>query len=514
MYKNILILPDGTELKSGTGTTNAIRSVKLSEMVNNGTDLMPGSCCSDMIEASIFTPGGALQITAGDEISLWKESPDGQRVQMGVYTVEAPTSPTANTMKVAGYDHAAKLDKDLTVWLCTLTGWPYSVNDFAAMVCQACGLTFSPAQGFPNEDFQIRQWSKSGVTGRQIMRWLGEIACRFVHADSQGNICFRWYEDSGKNFTPKGTDYYFAGSFSYENYQVAPVDIVQLRLSDSQAGALWPEAQEGSNAYVITGNAILMAQVTEDLLPVLEAIQAELSAVTYTPCTVSGLSDPTIRAGSIISIQDKNGHQVRAYVMEKTSTGQRDTFTCTGNPRRDSASAMNNRPETVKEAETEAKILAGLTPMEIFNRLTDYGKIQGLYVQDGKWYINAEVAKIVNLIAEKLLSESGESKLRISGAEIHMMYNGKETFFLNNEFGSAAQMGFTVMDENGTVTAEGFYNANHIEIGGPGVADKLLLGVNTGTMMPYMILPNAPTLMLNLEWKDNGDGTYTLIGKK
>ena len=514
MYKNILILPDGTELRSGAGEKHAIRSIKLSEMVNNGADLMPGSCCSDMIEASIFAPGGALEITSGDKISLWKEAPDRNRVHMGVYTVEAPTRPTANTMKVVGYDNVAKLDKDITAWLESLTGWPYSINDFAAMVCQACGLTFSPSVGFPNEDFQIQQWSKSGVTGRQIMRWLGEIACRFVHADPQGNICFRWYEDSGKRFAPNGSDYYFAGTFSYENYQIAPVDAVQLRLSDNQAGALWPEAEAGSNSYVITGNAILMSRATEDLLPVLESIQAELSAVTYTPCTVSGLSDALVRAGSIISIEDKNGRLVRAYVMEKTSTGQRDTFTCTGNPRRDTSAAVNNRPENVKEAEMEAKILAGLTPMEIFNRLTDYGKIQGLYVQDGKWYINAEVAQIVNLVAEQLLSALDKSSLHISGAAMYMLYDGKETFYINNEFGNAAQLGFTVMDEAGTIRAAGRYNANLVEIGGPEVADKLQLGVDTRDMTPYMVLPNAPTWLMKLAWKDNGDGTYSLVGSK
>lgn len=168
--------------------------------------------------------------------------------------------------------------------------------------------------------------------------------------------------------------------------------------------------------------------------------------------------------------------------------------------------------ETAKKEASKA--VNGQTSVDIFNRLTDNGRIQGIYIEDDKWYINAEVTKIVNLIAEKLLSESGVSKLRISGAELHMMYNGKETFYINNEFGNSARMGFTVMEENGAVAAEGFYNATHMEIGGPGVADKLLLGVNTGTMMPYMILPNAPTLILNLEWKDNGDGTYTLIGKK
>ena len=168
--------------------------------------------------------------------------------------------------------------------------------------------------------------------------------------------------------------------------------------------------------------------------------------------------------------------------------------------------------ETAKKEANRA--VSGQTPEDVFNRLTDYGRIQGIYIEDDKWYINAEVAKIVNLIAEKLRSDSDASTLRISGAEMYMMYDGNETFFINNQFGNRAQMGFTVIDENGSISEEGFYNANHIEIGGSGVGDKLLLGVNTSNMMPYMILPNAPTLMLNLSWRDNGDGTYTLIGTK
>ncbi len=447
MYKNILILPDGTELRSGTNVKNAIRSVKLTEMVNSGKELTIGSCCSDMLEASIFAPGGALEITAGDEIELWKESEDGQRIKMGIYTVEAPTYPTANTMKVVGYDHTAKLDKDLTTWLYSLTEWPYSVNKFAAMVCEACGLTFVPANGFPNEDLQIRKWGKSGVTGRQIMRWLGEIACRYVHADPEGNIRFGWYEESEKLFTPKGSTYYFAGSFSYENYQVAPVDIVQLRLADSEYGALWPAAEEGDNPYIITGNVILMAYVTEDLLPVLEAIQAELSKITYTPCAVSGVSDPMVRAGSIIHITDRNGRQVTAYVMEKKSSGQRDTYTCTGSHRRDSVSAMNNKPDSVKDAENAMNAAAQMTQLEIFNKLTNNGLDQGIFLKDGKVYINLEYIK-VGSFTSKGYAYIEPTQDMATYALLHSMFGG-DAYPIPEEF-----FGIFDFDGDGVVSAE------------------------------------------------------------
>ena len=404
MYKNILILPDGTELRSGAGTVNAIRSVKLTEMVNSGTELIIGSCCCDMIEATLFTPGGELNITAGDELQLWKEAPDGRRIKMGIYIVEAPTRPTANTMKVAGYDRVSKLDKDLTSWLNGLAGWPYTVNAFARLVCQACGLTFKESTGFPNSNFSIKKWSKSGVTGRQIMRWIGEIVCRFVHADPDGNIRFGWYTESGKNFTPAGSSYYFAGSFSYENYQVAPVDIVQLRLADSESGAVWPAADEGDNAYIITGNAILLSYVTEDLIPHLEAIQAELSSITYTPCSISGLIDPSVRAGSIITAADRNGKQITAYVMEKTSSGQRDTYTCTGSARRDSSSSIYGKSESNKIDEAIASQSLRLTQDNVFNALTNNGEAQGFFLKDGQVYVN-----VTYLVTGVLKSKDGST---------------------------------------------------------------------------------------------------------
>ena len=407
MYKNVLLLPDGTEVSSGTGTKNAIKSVKSTQMVNSGEELTIGSACSNMIEASIFTPSGDLNITAGDQLIHYKEDSNGNRTKIGVYTVEGPTRPTPNTMKIVGYDRVAKLDKDLTSWLKALTGWPYTVQSFTAMVCEACGVTYVPQDGLPNADFPIREWMKTGATGRQIMRWLGEIVCRYVYADQDGNIRFGWYKDSGKSYAPSGKDYFMAGSLSYENYQVAPVEAVQIRLADNDSGAVWPQLPNGTNAYVITGNPILTAYVTEALLPYLDVIAAELARVTYTPCEVSVLTSTEVNTGDIVRITDKNGKTFSTYVMSKITSGQRDTISCTGSQRRDSSAAANNKTEAEKMADAEAaantsankaqsvaeeKVKAlddSLDQNEVFNRLTNDGALQGLYMKDGKLYINS-----------------------------------------------------------------------------------------------------------------------------
>lgn len=139
---------------------------------------------------------------------------------------------------------------------------------------------------------------------------------------------------------------------------------------------------------------------------------------------------------------------------------------------------------------------------------------------DGPYYsawtldgvFDASVAKVINLIAERLLSASEDSDLEVSAARLEMRYKERETFHISNEYGNRAQVGFRVYDDDGNLVQAAFHNAHQLSFGGPGVGDRVYFGVNTDTMAPYLILPNAPDSQRTLSWKDNGDGTYSLIG--
>ena len=74
MLKNLIILPDGTELFSGVGTVNALRNVTVTQSVNAGTELTLGSACANMLEATLITPAGGLQIPAGMEVTLYNSA--------------------------------------------------------------------------------------------------------------------------------------------------------------------------------------------------------------------------------------------------------------------------------------------------------------------------------------------------------------------------------------------------------------------------------------------------------
>ncbi|MBO5130299.1 MAG: hypothetical protein J6B95_08155, partial [Oscillospiraceae bacterium] len=120
MLRNLIVLPDGTEIFSGLGAYNAIKSVKFTGSVNEQTELALGSVCSSMMEASIITPYGGLNIAAGSEVTAYKVDDAGTKYPVGLYTLEKPTRPTANTYKITAYDRISWLDKDLTKWIAAL----------------------------------------------------------------------------------------------------------------------------------------------------------------------------------------------------------------------------------------------------------------------------------------------------------------------------------------------------------------------------------------------------------
>lgn len=516
MLRNIIELSDGTRISSGSGAQYAIKSCTVTECVNSGKELTIGSTCCACLEATIMTKDEALGLTAGQLVNLYKADDEGNKTKVGIFRLETPTKKSDNVYKVTAYDRITDLDKDLSVWLKGLTGWPYTLIAFAKMVCEdGCGLKLATTS-IPNENFPVPQFYKSGVTGRQLMQWIAEIAGRFCRVDADGFVELAWYTDSGVTIQPTGDRYYFAGALTYEDYEVGAIDAVQLRLADSENGALWPANVKGTltgydylnirsgagtdceligqlsagdevaileqttlsdgtvwgrieagwicitgymtletvsadNPYIITGNAILMAQITDGLKPYLEVIKSQLAALPkYKPCKVSLPASLDIRAGHTVQIVDKKGNQITTCVMTKTQTGQRDTLECTGSARRDSATAANNKTQQQLAAEQEVyaqsaaqQALDAQTWKALFDKWTDGGKIQGIFAQDGVWIFNAEVGKIKNLIAD--LIAAGKLK----------SVDGKTYFDLDSgKFVSTSPTGDRVVVSGGNITLE------------------------------------------------------------
>ena len=157
--------------------------------------------------------------------------------------------------------------------------------------------------------------------------------------------------------------------------------------------------------------------------------------------------------------------------------------------------------------------------------MTAEGTDDAIYLNNGRLAItatailtgvlDAALVTVKNLIADHVKSIDGDSMIEISGSEMHMYASGMETLSLFN-FGKGD-------DANARMYMEEYYNGNHIgtcELG----ACNFHLGAKGAAVRPFDIdidrNDGKPYLRLNnedyakaLDWKSNGDGTYTLIGR-
>ncbi len=336
MLKNLILLPDGTELFSGVEEKNALQSVTLTQCVNAGQELTLGSVCANMLEATFFAPEGGFSVSAGTELTLFKVDDQGNRTQVGPFTTEKPTRPSGNLCTITAYDRVSWLDRELAPWLDSLNGWPYTLETFAQMVCAACNLTLADGN-LPNGDWKISKFSASSITGRQLMQWIGQACGRFCRATQDGKLEFAWYEPKDITIAPD-SEYPIYG-LEFADYQVEPVDRVQIGLTQKDVGV---NCGSGSNAYEIVGNYLLCTEDPASLQAVAQNLYNTLHGVYYTPCKVCVPANTRIQTGDILQITDRNGKTFPFYVMTKVQTGQKETLECVGSVRRNSTTAKSN----------------------------------------------------------------------------------------------------------------------------------------------------------------------------
>lgn len=353
MMQYLLVLPDGSELSAGTPGENALRSLSWTHTVNAGTDLTPGSACADSLEAELWVePGKTPGIAAGQELTLFRVE-ENTRTKLGIFVAESPRRGKRNLYRLTAYDRMVNTERDLSGWLRQQQeNFPMPLETFAAAVAEACGL--SVAGSLPrNGSYQVRAFYADGLTGRQLLQWAAEAAGCYVHCNSDGALAFGWYTDArgSLSLTPGSAAAadlgqavpYRSDGLSYEDYETAPIDKVQIRQSDADVGVIWPADAAGSNALVLQGNLLLTADSDETLRPVAQALyEAAAAWGSYTPCTVSAFADCPVTAGQRLWVVTPQGQRLETCLMSAVCSASETRLESTGNARRDSVAAVNS----------------------------------------------------------------------------------------------------------------------------------------------------------------------------
>ena len=371
MFLHKITLPDGTALDS-----SVIRSVALTEQVNDNTDLCPGAACAACAEIELWAPRNGLTIAQDNEFTLVRiDAESGAQTPVGVFLAEKPVKTSANVIKVTAYDRMTLLDKNLSPWLREQQGmFPLTIAELVQAVCVQCGVQLVPGNlaAQVNTGYSVPAFYTDDLTGRQIIQWAAQAMCRFARMTPAGQLEFAWYTDHARSGIGPGSGSewtaldlsgqllatadgeiwtfaqpqagYYSGTLSYEDYTTAPIDKVQIKQTDDDVGVLYPPDEAGTNALIIQGNLLLTTQTADALRPVAQAIYEQMKGVTYTPLQVSiPLTDDAPAPGETLTVADAYGRRMQAYIMQRTISGQKVSLESTGNARRDGTAAVNSQ---------------------------------------------------------------------------------------------------------------------------------------------------------------------------
>lgn len=348
MYQSVLRLKDGTELTGGS-PGSAVKSLTLHTAVNAGQEFTIGSAFSDYIEAEIWAdPGGSLQITAGDALTLYRQDAAGNRTKVGVFYAEKPTRTKRNSYKVTAYDTMSKLDADFSGWLrANQAQFPKTIWQLVQLACQRAGVALASSSLPINGSYSVQAFYADDLTCRQIISWAAEAAGCYAHMNADGKLQFLTYTDkrSTAKITPDGASStaYYADSLSYEDYTVKAIEKVQIRQSDSDVGVIYPDSTTATNTYAVQGNLLLTTGTEANLKSVVQNLYNVLKNVTYTPCKVSVPSSSGLACGQIVHVKDARGREFDTYLMSATISSGKASFESVGSASRESSSAVNSQ---------------------------------------------------------------------------------------------------------------------------------------------------------------------------
>lgn len=337
MERYRILLEDGRQLYAGAQESCAICDVQMTACVNPDKEWMPGGVCAVMLEVTVVDPQGQLNIRAGEKLTLIEETNARQK---GIFIAEKPERIHTGQYRITAYDYVSKLDLDLGQWLYDLPDWPYTLENFAQMVCRQCDVQLDNTP-LINGDYLVHRFSGVGITGRQLMRWICQIGGCFCRATANGTLEFAWYRQTEITLKPTGELFYYQDGLSCGDYVTAPVEKVQLHLTDEDIGAVYPDEEGVKNTLRITGNYLLTNSSAEALEVAAQALYGHLKEFTYTPCTVCATAKSGIVPGDVFCVTDHRGVTRRTCAMTCVHRDGKLTVTATGSARRDSSGAIN-----------------------------------------------------------------------------------------------------------------------------------------------------------------------------
>lgn len=406
----------GTD-KNGTAITITDNDVvadsfQLDRYACNGEKLEVGTAVAAQMSLKLFNGNGQFDsiIFEGTELNVeigiadWSQaSPVVTYVPCGLFTPDIQPRRMA-TISLTCLDRMTMFDVAVDA---TALTFPATVAGLVGQACIVCGVTLAQSiVTLPNASVSVSALpSVNGIiTYRNIIQWCAGIMATNAWMDWNGQLRFSWYNNSTSYVSTTDNRY---SSDLYEN------DLTVTGVVYTNDSGI--EIVEGTDDYALdlTGNALAGPLIAT----VLPAINTAVNGFAYRPFTAAVINAPYLWPMDSVVFTDKDGNN-HASVLTNVAFGVNGT---TALESKGMTEAINKLQAPVGVTKEQAQLISqameqvetdiddSLTQQEIFNRLTDNGAAQGLYIDPvtGQIYVNASYIRSGTLVLGGLNNQNG-----------------------------------------------------------------------------------------------------------
>lgn len=348
----------------------------------------------------IVFEGTELTVEVG--IADWSQTtPTITYIPCGKFTPDNQPR-TLDTISIQALDRMTRFDKAVDESDLSL---PATVASLIGQVCTECGVPFSQdVSELPNTSFSIAAMPEivQGVTYRNLIQWCAGIMGTNAWIDWTGSLVFSWYgESTGYTSIP--------GNRFNSDLHEDDITITGVQYTNTQGTTI----VSGTADYALdmTGNYLAASGIAE----IMGNINAAINGFTYRPFTASVIGAPYLWPMDSITFTDRNSTNHTA-ILTNVNFGLNRATSLKGKGETAQANAgaspsgMTTEQAFLVERAKQAAIDdvdESLTQQDIFNRLTENGALQGLYMRNGQLYFNGTYIRGGTLVLGGLNNENG-----------------------------------------------------------------------------------------------------------
>ena len=480
--KEITIETDDKSVKI-TNSEIHFEQFELKEILCDDDYLTFGQCNASQLKfkiSNVFTSMIGKQINVSAVINGHTDTP----FIFGKYRVvsDKPTD-DKRYRNVTAYDVIYDIgESEVSSWYNGLK-FPLTLKQFRDSFFSYFGVE-QVAITLPNDSMEVAETIKpSELSGQTVMEAICSINGCFGHINHDGKFEYVFLKEiiSGlyphKGLYPQKGLYPRKGSekekvtggkyksVKYEDFVCQKVTKVQIRQSENDIGAVYPDTEitENDNSYILQDNFLVYGMGADALETVARNLYEVIKVVKYRPYNCEKIGNPCLSLGEAVNVYTAK-EIIESYVLSRTYKGIQqpiDTISATGKAPKYSEQVnginksiiqlrgkTNELERNVEETRSEIKdVESGLD--------TKITQTAGKIELEAKRAIDAEVE-----LAAAISVQADQIKLKVSKGDVSSQ--------LSIESGQVSISGnrFVLDSTNFSITADGKVTAKSIDITG------------------------------------------------